>query len=141
MTSVWQRVQAYCGSMLRRRRYAGHTAESSLFRADGLRRREARVSKGDPCKFAMTHAVEPDRILIEEGAGITVNLSRSGMRLMLGVAPTVGQLLEVHRGGLLQRSVSLVEVRWTKPVRTDAQGQLHLIGCRLTFGPSRYWAL
>ena len=97
--------------------------------------------KGGLCEFAMTHALDTERILIEEGTGLTVNVSRSGMRLMLGVAPRIGQLLEVHRGGLLHRSVSLVEVRWTKPVRTDAQGQLHLIGCRLTFGPSRYWAL
>ena len=140
MTSVWQRVQAYCGSMLSHR-HRGHAAESSLFRTDQPRRREARVSEGGHCEFAMTHALDTERILIEEGAGLMVNVSRSGMRLMLGVAPKIGQLLEVHRGGLLHRSVSLVEVRWTKPVRTDAQGQLHLIGCRLTFGPSRYWAL
>jgi hypothetical protein len=140
MTSVWERVQAYCGSMLASRPHASHSAESP-FHANERRAGVARVPTRESCEFALTHALDVDRILVEEGAGMTVNVSRSGMQLMLGVAPRIGQLLEVHRGGLLHRSVSLVEVRWTKPVRTEAQGQLHLIGCRLTFGPSRYWAL
>jgi len=136
MTWVWQRFHASCGSTRLQRPDAGHSAVLS-----DEQRREARIAKRQPCEFALTHASKPDGVLIEEGTGVTVNMSRSGMQLLLGLAPRTGQLLEVHVGGKVQRSVSLVEVRWTKAVREDSQGQLHLVGCRLTFGPSRYWAI
>lgn len=104
------------------------------------RRREERVAKGEACEFAVTHAFGPDHVVVEEGSGMTVNTSRSGMQLLLGVRPRPGQWLEVHLGGALHRSVSLVEVCWTKPVREEVQGHLYLVGCRLTFGPTPYWS-
>jgi hypothetical protein len=99
------------------------------------------VPKQEPCDFALTHASNPAEVICEEGAGMTVNVSPSGMQLLLGVAPACGQVLEVHLGSTLHQSVSLVEVRWTKPVRADLRDQLHLVGCRLTFGPLRFWAV
>jgi hypothetical protein len=79
---------------------------------------------------------------LEEGKGTAVNDSSTGMRLLLGIAPPGGQLLEIQTvQSLLKRSIYLVEVCWTKPVREDAQGRLYLVGCRLMFGPSDYWAI
>jgi hypothetical protein len=79
--------------------------------------------------------------MLEEGKGTAVNDSSAGMRLLLGIAPPVGQLLEIQTArSLLKRSIYLVEVCWTKPVREDARGRLYLVGCRLMFGPSDYWA-
>lgn len=139
MTSVWQRVQSYCASILSQRPDEGRPAESPLA-PSAERRRDRRMAQGETCDVALTHAFGPDHIMIEEGSGMAVNMSRSGMQVLLGVRPRPGQLLEVHLGGTLQRSVSLMEVRWAKPVREDAQGQLYVAGCRLTFGPTRYWA-
>jgi hypothetical protein len=114
--------------------------ESSLPLSSVQRRHEQRVATTEPCEFSLTHALSPDHLILEEGSGMTVNSSRSGMQLLLGVGPHPGQLLEVHRGGALHRSVSLMEVCWAKPVREDVQGHLYLVGCRLTFDPTRYLA-
>ncbi len=139
MASVWKRIQDYCAGMLRHRPEPAHAASPEI---DGLQpRRESRMAKREVCGFALTHASDPHEIVCEEGAGMTVNVSPSGMQLLLGVAPACGQVLEVHLGSTLHQSVSLVEVRWTKPVRADLHDQLHLVGCRLTFGPLRYWAV
>ena len=139
MTWLWQRVADSSGSRTFQGPDAGHSGPPVS--PSDEQRREPRIAKRQPCDFALTHALGPNDALIEEGTGVTVNMSRSGMQLLLGLAPRTGQLLEVHFRGKLQRSVSLVEVRWTKPVRQASQGQLHLVGCRLTFGPSRYWAI
>jgi len=79
---------------------------------------------------------------LAEGEGTAVDDSATGMRLLLGIAPPEGQLLEIQTTqSLFKRSIYLVEVCWTKPVRKDAQGRLYLVGCRLMFNPSHYWAL
>jgi hypothetical protein len=36
--------------------------------------------------------------------------------------------------------MNLYEVQWTKPVQVESHGELYLVGCRLTFGPSHYWS-
>ena len=70
-----------------------------------------------------------------EGYGAAVNKSPAGMRLLLGVAPPKGQLLEIQTGhSTLGRAICLVEVCWTKPLRKDVQGALYLVGCRQNFG-------
>jgi hypothetical protein len=140
MISVWQRVQSYCAAIFPSRPHENWSCAPGPM-AGLIRRHEPRVAAGKPCEFALTHALGVDDVVFEEGAGMTVNQSPSGMQLLLAVAPRCGQLLEVHLDcASMQRTVSLVEVRWTKPVRDDQHGQLHLVGCRLTFGPSRYWA-
>jgi len=141
MPSMWQRVQAYCAAMLTSRAMHGPARGRLLNGTPSQRRREERVPQAEHCEYAMTHALGPHDVVFEEGAGMMTNMSRSGMQLLLGAAPRRGQLLEVHlEGPALSRSVTLVEVRWTKSVRHDPQGQLHVVGCRLAFGPSRYWA-
>ncbi|HKQ34225.1 MAG TPA: hypothetical protein VJT11_02860 [Nitrospiraceae bacterium] len=67
----------------------------------------------------------------EEGRGTAVNDSPTGMRLLLGVAPSKGQLLEIQTNDrTLERSICLVEVCWTKPLQEDTQETLYLVGCR-----------
>jgi hypothetical protein len=88
----------------------------------------------------MMHSADRGVATLEEGEGTVVDDNSAGMRLLLGLAPPIGQLLEIQAvQSLLKRSIYLVEVCWTKPVREDAQGRLYLVGCRLMFGPSHYW--
>ena len=80
-------------------------------------------------------SVDRDGVILEEGHGTAVNDSSTGMRLLLGIAPSKGQLLEIQTGhSTLGRAICLVEVCWTKPLREDAQGALYLVGCRQNFG-------
>jgi hypothetical protein len=105
------------------------------------RRRELRTVHISPCTFAMMHSTGGDVTILEEGEGTAVNDSGAGMRVLLGIAPPRGQLLEIQTAqSLLKRSIYLVEVCWTKPLREDTQGGLYLVGCRLMFGPSHYWS-
>jgi len=80
-------------------------------------------------------SVDRDGAILEEGHGTAVNDSPTGMRLLLGVAPPKGQLLEIQTDDrTLERAICLVEVCWTQPLREDAQGALYLVGCRQNFG-------
>lgn len=104
------------------------------------RRREVRTVRMRLCTFGMMHATERGVVTLEEGEGTVVDDSGTGMRLLLGIAPLEKQLLEIQTvQSFLKRSIYLVEVCWTKPVREDAQGRLFLVGARLLFGPSHYW--
>jgi hypothetical protein len=99
------------------------------------RRRETRSPRISPCTYGLMRSVDRDGATLEEGHGTAVNDSPTGMRLLLGVAPSKGQLLEIQTGhSTLGRAICLVEVCWTKPLREDAQGALYLVGCRLNFG-------
>jgi hypothetical protein len=99
------------------------------------RRRETRRSRISPCTYGVMRLVDRDGAILEEGHGTAVNDSPTGMRLLLGVAPSKGQLLEIQTDDqTLQRPVCLVEVCWTKPLREDAEEALYLVGCRQNFG-------
>jgi hypothetical protein len=110
------------------------------FRAE--RRRETRSPRISPCSYGLTRSVDRDGVIIEEGHGTAVNDSSTGMRLLLGIAPSKGQLLEIQTGhSTLGRAICLVEVCWTKPLREDAQGALYLVGCRQNFGTTHSEAI
>ena len=99
------------------------------------RRRETRRPTISPCTYGLIRAVDRDGAILEEGHATAVNDSSTGMRLLLGVAPPKGQLLEIQTGhSTLGRAICLLEVCWTKPLREDAEGVLYLVGCRLNFG-------
>lgn len=101
------------------------------------RRQEIRSPRISPCTYGLTRSVDRAGAVLEEGYGTAVNDSLTGMRLLLGVAPPKGQLLEIQTGHSTRgRAVCLLEVCWTKPLREDAQGSLYLVGCRLNFGTS-----
>jgi hypothetical protein len=90
----------------------------------------------------LTRSVDRDGALLEEGHGTAVNDSPTGMRLLLGIAPSKGQLLEIQTDDrTLERAICLVEVCWTEPLREDAQGALYLVGCRQSFGATHSEAL
>lgn len=95
------------------------------------RRDETRAAWMKPCRVSLMHPLGPNAIVFEEGAGVKVNQSPSGVLLLASFAPPQGKLLEVSTEETFQKaSVSLVEVQWSKPVRKTSEGQLHLIGCR-----------
>lgn len=79
-------------------------------------------------------SVNRDEVILEEGRGTAMNESFTGMRLLLGLAPPKGKLLEIHiTHATFRCGVYLVEVCWTKSLREEAQGMLCLVGCRLKF--------
>lgn len=80
-------------------------------------------------------SVDRDAVTLEEGQGTAVNDSPTGLRLLLGVAPSKGQLLEIQTGdSAFKNAICLAEVCWTKPLRKESQGVLYLVGCRVNFG-------
>src|SRR3977135_441695 len=99
------------------------------------RRRETRRPRISPCTDGLLGSVDRDGAILEEGHGTAVNDSPTGMRLLLGIAPPKGQLLEIQTDDrALEPAPCLVEVCWTEPLREDAQGALYLVGCRQNFG-------
>jgi hypothetical protein len=99
------------------------------------RRRETRRPRISPCTYGLMRSVDRDGAILEEGHGTAVNDSPTGMRLLLGIAPPKGQLLEIQTDDrTLERAICLVEVCWTEPLREDEQGALYLVGCRQNFG-------
>jgi hypothetical protein len=114
------------------RRYTTGLVGRSL-RSD--RRHETRRRKISPCTYGLMRLVGRDGAILEEGQGAAVNKSSTGMRLLLGIAPSKGQLLEIQAGpSLAGPGLCLVEVCWTKPLRSGVQGALYLVGCRQNFG-------
>ena len=94
--------------------------------------RRPRIS---PCTYGLKRSVNHNGTSLEEGYGTAVNDSPTGMRLLLDVAPSKGQLLEIQTDDrTLERPIRLVEVCWTKPLREDAQEELYLVGCRQNVG-------
>ena len=109
-------------------RQAGESLQSE-------RRRETRRPRISPCAYGVMRSVDHEGAILEEGHGTAVNDSPTGMRLLLGVAPSKGQLLEIQTDDrTLERPICLVEVCWTKPLQEDAQEELYLVGCRQNFG-------
>ena len=125
------------------RKMGAHVAEQPRHETepqDGMplrdeRRRETRSPRISPCTYGLMRSVDRDGGILEEGHGTAVNDSPTGMRLLLGVAPSKGQLLEIQIGhSTLGRAICLAEVCWTKPLQEDTQEPLYLVGCRQNSG-------
>jgi len=83
-------------------------------------------------------SVDCNGVILEEGRGTAVDDSPTGIRLLLGIAPSEGQILEIQTEHVtLGRATSLLEVCWAKPLIYDEQRALYLVGCRVSFGPIR----
>jgi hypothetical protein len=105
------------------------------------RRREARVAKQQICTYELCESIDEEAVVIQQGETYSLNRSSHGILLIMGYLPRRQQLLELHiPDSRWRRSLNLYEVQWTKPVPVEACGDLFLVGCRLMFGPSRYWA-
>jgi hypothetical protein len=101
-----------------------------VFQAE--RRREIRRPRISPCTYGLMPSMNHNGARLEGGHGTAVNDSPTGMRLLLGVAPSKGQLLEIQGGhSTLEQTICHVEVCWTKPLREDSEETLYLVGCRL----------
>ena len=81
-------------------------------------------------------------MVIQEGEAYSLNRSQHGIMLLMGYAPNAKQVVELHiPEAHWRRSLNLYEVQWTKAISIESRGDLYLVGCKLVFGPSRYWAL
>jgi len=134
-------IRSYIRALLRKLgvQVAEHPRDETVRRGgrpvQAERRRETRRPRISPCTYGLMRSVHREGAILEEGHGTAVNDSATGMRLLLGIAPPKGQLLEIQTSySTLGRAICLVEVCWTKPLRQDAQGALYLVGCRLNFG-------
>jgi hypothetical protein len=141
MKQIVEYIRSYSKALLHKMgvQVAEHPSHETV-RRDGRplrteRRRETRSPMISPCAYGVMRSVDPDGAILEEGHGAAVNNSATGMRLLLGVAPAKGQLLEIQIGhSTFRRAICLVEVCWTNPLREDVEGALYLVGCRLNFG-------
>ncbi len=106
------------------------------------RRREARVAEGRICTYELCESIDEETVVIQQGEMYSLNRSSHGILLLMGCAPRREQLIEVRIPESRRRRLpNLYEVQWTKSVRIESCGDLVFVGCRLVFGPSRYWAL
>jgi hypothetical protein len=105
------------------------------------RRREERVNEQKVCAYSLCESLDGERVTIEQGEVYCINRSEHGILVLMGGRPRKQQLLELHVAETRwEYSLSLYEVQWTKLVPVESQGELFLVGCRLVFGASRYWA-
>ncbi len=106
------------------------------------RRSEPRIDVHKVCSYELCESVDEEAVVIQQGEVFTVNRSAHGILVLMGHQPHVQQLIELHvPESRWRNSLNLYEVKWTKAVQVEAQGHLFLVGCQLTFGPSRYWNL
>ena len=134
-------IRSFITTLLRKigLRIAEHSRDEIMPQAEtspqSERRREKRRPRISPCTYGVKRSVNHDGTMLEEGYGTAVNDSPTGMRLLLDVAPSRGELLEIQTDDrTLERPIRLVEVCWTKPLREDAQEELYLVGCRQNVG-------
>lgn len=99
------------------------------------RRAEARIEDCHSCEYEIIEPGEPRVAAVQQGQVFTLNRSAHGMLLLMGQAPRPNQLVEVHSARLgWWRSTMVYDVRWTRPIQIGPQGDLFLVGCRLTTG-------
>src|SRR5262249_22306679 len=104
------------------------------------RRRETRSPRIRLCVYnLMTRsslASDLGSVVLEEGRGMAMDESPTGIGLLLRIAPEEGQILEIQTSYLpLGPTISLVEVCWKKLLVRDEEDRLYLVGCRVSFGP------
>lgn len=104
------------------------------------RRREPRLVERKICTYELCESIDEEAVVIQQGEVFSLNRSEHGILVLMGQAPRNQQLMELNiPESWWRRSVCLYEVQWTKPIHVESQGELFLVGCRLTFGPSQYW--
>jgi hypothetical protein len=105
------------------------------------RRREERGNEQKVCVYSLCESLDGQRVTIQQGEVYCINRSEHGILVLMGGRPRTQQLLELHVAETRwEYSLSLYEVQWTKRVPVESHGELFLVGCRLVFGASQYWA-
>jgi hypothetical protein len=104
------------------------------------RRREPRLEDRKICAYELCESIDEESVVIQQGEVFALNRSVHGILVLMGQPPRLHQLIEIHiPESRWRHSMNLYAVQWTKTVPVESQGDLYLVGCRLTFGPSRYW--
>ncbi|SPP65073.1 hypothetical protein [Nitrospira lenta] len=97
------------------------------------RREEARVEDCHSCSYEIIESGDPQVAAVQEGQMFTLNRSAHGRLLLMDQAPRLNQRIEVHSATLgWRRSTMVYDVRWTRSIQIGPQGDLFLVGCRLT---------
>jgi hypothetical protein len=116
-------------------------AGERLMTAVPARRGEPRTDERKICTYELCESIDDEAVAIQQGEVFSLNRSAHGILVLMGQAPRRHQLMELHiPESWWRRSMNLYEVQWTKPVQVESHGELYLVGCRLTFGPSHYWS-
>lgn len=116
-------------------------AHKEVEKSSHSQRGEARVNELKVCAYSLCESLNGERVTIQQGEVYCINRSEHGILVLMGGRPRKQQLLELHVAETRwEYSLSLYEVQWTKPVPVESHGELFLVGCRLVFGASRYWA-
>jgi hypothetical protein len=143
-------VPMMIGTKERIHRLSGHWATESVAAEVGARdrriaavptrRREPRTNERKICTYELCESIDEESVVIQQGEVFSLNRSEHGIQVLMGQAPHPQQLMELHiPESRWRHSVNLYEVQWTNAVQVESQGELYLVGCRLTFGPSHYW--
>lgn len=92
------------------------------------------------CQYEACEFRDMTNLIHLHGKADILNRSVDGILLSIEFAPRLGQILElVTSESFLCRSVSLYEVRWTKPESSlNVSRRTYRVGCRLVFGPLQY---
>jgi hypothetical protein len=119
-------------------RLPGHSAVAAAIPS---RRQEPRIEERKISGYELCESIDEESVVIQQGEVFTVNRSAHGILILMGHRPRPQQIIELHiPESRWRQSMNLYEVQWSKAVPVESQGDLFLVGCRLTFGPSRYWA-
>lgn len=97
------------------------------------RRKEARVEDCHSCSYEIIDSGDLQVAAVQQGQTFTLNRSAHGMLLLMDQAPRANQRIEVQSATLgWWRSTMVYDVRWTRPIQIGPQGDLFLVGCRLS---------
>lgn len=83
------------------------------------------------CSVPMTQEEQEEIVEAQAGAGLIVNISSSGLCLLLDWAPTVRALLRLHVPMVVPmvKTPTLAEVRWVRPLPFRWSG-INVVGLR-----------
>ncbi|HQR16138.1 MAG TPA: PilZ domain-containing protein [Nitrospira sp.] len=109
-------------------------ADAPLTEAVRERRLDARFAVRTPCLYELDREQRRDIPMIF-GKAHSLNVSSSGVLLLLDQQPHTGQVLRLQNPALQsQQGISLFEVRWTTSLPLGTQQGCYLVGCHLAFG-------
>lgn len=99
------------------------------------RRGGKRVLMVQPCFYQLAHFAGHEIVEFSDGHALSLNTGAGGYLLLMPQPPETKQVFEVHT--LLsteeERTVKLVEARWTRELIFDAAGKVYLVGVRSLF--------
>lgn len=99
------------------------------------RRFDQRFSVRSLCRYELKNSSDRGATDEEQGAAYSVNISCSGILLLVDQQPRIQQLVELRNSSDPKcKSAVLFEVRWIKPLPIASVTPRYLAGCRLVQG-------